>query len=507
MLRRGFAAGPHARRDDERTRVRAGVRADDDVSARLGTFAAVRRNAARRTLLRHFLTRAYGGPVAAGITAAVIARSEAGRPAAAALATVVFVAAAALAARLGRHSFVLPLMRHLRVAAGPMAGTIVLALGDAGAGTNFWGDAQLAIIFFAGLAGGTIGHRALPAVRRSGMVAKRIAVIGTSATTATIGRELDQAGIASIEVAGRIGSAADVEQLGTLDDLGRLVVEHEIDLLVLTRTASRLQVFEEMTRSCLDLPVRMIDLTSFCERTFGHVPVSEMNAAWFQYLMHPSFRRRAAIGKRAIDIAIATVAGIAFMPVLLVAAPLIRRDGGTVFFKQIRVGEGGRLFTIHKLRTMAVAPASLSSEWTTKNDPRVTRIGRFLRRSHLDELPQVLNVLKGEMSIVGPRPEQPAYVSRLERTVPFYSRRHLIKPGITGWAQIRCGYSGSVQGSAWKMCHDLYYVKHRSLGLDLLIIGETFRSLFADKQFAQEPEELSAFAVTTPSSADAALIG
>ena len=122
------------------------------------------------------------------------------------------------------------------------------------------------------------------------------------------------------------------------------------------------------------------------------------------------------------------------------------------------------------------------------DDPRVTRIGRLLRKTHLDELPQLYNILRGEMSLVGPRPEQPEFVEQLEEVLPFYQRRHLLKPGLTGWAQVRCGYAGSDVGSAWKLSHDLYYLKHRSMAFDLAIIGETFRTVFADRRFSIEPK-------------------
>ena len=142
---------------------------------------------------------------------------------------------------------------------------------------------------------------------------------------------------------------------------------------------------------------------------------------------------------------------------------LIRRDGGPALFAQVRIGEGGQRFRLHKLRTMRVG-ADASAQWACPDDPRITRIGAWLRRTHLDELPQLVNVLRGEMSLVGPRPEQPEFVDRLEQILPFYQRRHLMRPGITGWAQVRCGYAGSDVGSAWKLCHDLYYAKHRSAG-------------------------------------------
>jgi lipopolysaccharide/colanic/teichoic acid biosynthesis glycosyltransferase len=125
--------------------------------------------------------------------------------------------------------------------------------------------------------------------------------------------------------------------------------------------------------------------------------------------------------------------------------------------------------------------------WAEADDIRVTRIGRFLRKSHLDEAPQLWNVIKGEMSLVGPRPEQETYVDALSKQIPFYTQRHVVKPGITGWAQVRVGYSGSLEGTAFKLCNDLYYVKHHSISLDMAILLETVRTLVADKQYVEPP--------------------
>ena len=132
---------------------------------------------------------------------------------------------------------------------------------------------------------------------------------------------------------------------------------------------------------------------------------------------------------------------------------------------------------MYKLRTMRERPDNDAERWCAVDDPRITRVGRVLRSLHLDELPQLYNVLRGEMSIVGPRPEQPEIVSRLEAGITFYSRRHLIKPGLAGWAQLRCGYARSERGSAWKLCHDLYYLKHQSLRFDMVILMRTFLTL------------------------------
>ncbi len=435
------------------------------------------------------MRRLHGTGGAAFAAIAAVAITDGSRLVVATIVVAAFLAAGALLRPLGPHMAQLPLMRRLPVVLSPVLALSGLAAAQESLGAGVWSVVAMAIVFAAALAGSLLIddrlHRAHAAVRR-------MALVGGDDAAAALRDELASTGVTGYEVVGRIvaappGDPGRVPVLGDLRHLGGLVVEHELDLIVLAPGAPRMMVFDEMASSCLELPVRLVDLDAFCERVLGHVPVRTINSAWFQYLMHPRFRRRGSAAKRVFDLAIACAVGIVALPLVALAALLIRRDGGPVFFMQTRIGEGGRPFRIVKLRTMRVSDGP--TDWTTAHDPRVTPIGALLRRTHLDELPQLINVLRGEMSIVGPRPEQAGYVAALERDVPFYSRRHLIKPGITGWAQVRCGYAGSVEGSVWKMCHDLYYVKHRSVWLDALILGETLRTLFADRQFPDMPVE------------------
>jgi exopolysaccharide biosynthesis polyprenyl glycosylphosphotransferase len=314
----------------------------------------------------------------------------------------------------------------------------------------------------------------------------RTAVIGSDRSAVELVRELQAAGVTGYVVVGRIAvGGGDLERsteapvIGRLEDLGAIVERDRIGLLIMTSEVPRARVFEEVAHSCLHLPVRLWELTGFFEDVFGHVPVAEMNAAWFQYIMHPRYNPIAPGAKRAFDVLASSLLLVALLPLLAVCMLLIRLDGRPVIFKQLRIGERGRPLSIYKLRTMR-AGADGKAAWASAEDPRVTGIGRLLRRLHLDELPQLVNVLRGEMSIVGPRPEQPEFVERLERLLPFYSRRHLIKPGITGWAQVRCGYAGSDIGSGWKLCHDLYYLKYRSMAFDLAILAETLTTVFTN---------------------------
>ena len=223
-------------------------------------------------------------------------------------------------------------------------------------------------------------------------------------------------------------------------------------------------------------------LHEFHERRFGAVPLAEIDYAWFTQLAGRHGHPLRAFAKRALDLAATIPLGLLLGPPLAVFALLIRRDGGPALFRQERIGRGGRPFTIYKLRTMEHQPDSAAT-WTTVDDTRITPGGRFLRKTHLDEAPQLWNVVKGDMSIVGPRPEQGTYVAQLQELIPFYGQRHIVKPGLTGWAQVRAGYSGSLEGTAVKLCNDLYYVKHHSLSLDLAIMLETLRALVADRQF------------------------
>jgi lipopolysaccharide/colanic/teichoic acid biosynthesis glycosyltransferase len=190
--------------------------------------------------------------------------------------------------------------------------------------------------------------------------------------------------------------------------------------------------------------------------------------------------------KRALDLAIAGLAAVVAGPFMLVIALAIRlEDRGPALLRQSRVGMDGEDFDLLKFRTMIADAHTVGSGWlVAERDPRITRVGRVLRRWSLDELPQMFNVLRGEMSIVGPRPEQPRYVEQLEHSVPFYSRRHRLRPGLTGWAQLHCGYGGSAQGTTWKLSHDLYYLRHRSLALDAQILVRTLTTLVSARQFA-----------------------
>ena len=178
--------------------------------------------------------------------------------------------------------------------------------------------------------------------------------------------------------------------------------------------------------------------------------------------------------KRAIDLLTSLFGLIVFLPLCLIIALAIKLDSrGPVFYRQERIGQDGRLFSLIKFRSMTVDAEKDGPVWAVVNDQRVTRVGRWLRKLRLDEIIQIINVIRGEMSIVGPRPERPFFVKKLEKEVPFYSHRHAVKPGITGWAQILYPYGATREDAQEKLKYDLYYIKHMSPIMDLRIISET----------------------------------
>jgi lipopolysaccharide/colanic/teichoic acid biosynthesis glycosyltransferase len=199
-----------------------------------------------------------------------------------------------------------------------------------------------------------------------------------------------------------------------------------------------------------------------------------MTPMWFLSLLHVRQRLYRRPAKRLFDLVGASVGLLCTAPLFPILALLIKRTPGPVIYRQTRVGEGGRRFTIYKFRSMGVtAERPGEPVYASARDPRVTPIGRFLRRSHLDELPQLWNVLKGDMSIVGPRPERPEFISMLEREVPYWSRRLLMRPGMTGWAQVRCGYASDCATSAEKLSFDFWYMRHNNLAVDLAVCIRT----------------------------------
>ena len=332
----------------------------------------------------------------------------------------------------------------------------------------------------------------------------RIAVIGSRTVALGLRHELENAKIRSHMVVGWIADDRPMAEpgggprrLGSFAQVGEVVQRHSVDLLVHSLKPSgpdgkafpsRLELFERVAAQCLDLPVRLIEAGQLYEDLLGHVPLGQSNSAWFQYLLHPRYRAGSSVYKRVFDLVVGGAMAIVLAPVLAAFAVVVKlTDGGPIFYRQRRVGERGREFELIKLRSMLVASEGSGARWSEDEDERVTGVGKVMRRFHVDEMPQLWNILCGDMTLVGPRPERPELIAKLERNLAYYDRRHLVKPGLAGWAQARCGYGGSEEGTGWKLCHDLYYLKHRSIYFDTLILFENVRvSLNKGVQFGLE---------------------
>jgi exopolysaccharide biosynthesis polyprenyl glycosylphosphotransferase len=320
------------------------------------------------------------------------------------------------------------------------------------------------------------------AVWRRQIAAKcRVLVIGRS-WAEDIAETADRAFDAPYRVVGIVDDAATDEDgpvpvLGPLADLTEIVEAQHPDLIVLADGDSSGRALD----SLLDVAssgFKVVGVTHFFEHVFGWVPLRHLTPSWFMSILHLHQRTYSRFAKRSLDVIGALIGIVLAAPLVPVIVLLVCRTPGRIIYRQTRVGEGGRLFTMFKFRTMAEdAEEAGRPVFAEENDPRVTRFGRTLRKTHLDELPQLWNVLKGEMSIVGPRPERPEFVRMLENTVPFLARRLLIKPGITGWAQLRCDYASDSESAADRLSYDLWYLRHRNLTVDLAICAKTFSAL------------------------------
>ncbi len=256
----------------------------------------------------------------------------------------------------------------------------------------------------------------------------------------------------------------------TVDRLGQFGVT---DIVVSGETARNPRVMDWIV-PCLQRGCRVTNEATFYEKATGQILVDQINASWFLLADLKIHCDKHATLKRLTDLVVAGIGLCLSAPLCpLIALAIKLGDGGPVFYSQQRVGQNGGIFRLHKFRTMRPNAENGRSVWCAPNDPRVTPVGRFLRRTRLDELPQLYNVLMGQMSIVGPRPERPDIVADLRQQVPYYSERHLVKPGITGWAQISFRYGASIEDARRKLQFDLYYLKHMSFELDMMILFRT----------------------------------
>jgi sugar transferase (PEP-CTERM system associated) len=313
-----------------------------------------------------------------------------------------------------------------------------------------------------------------------------VLILGTGQTAQLIAVEMLQRAPLGYRVLGFLGiHTADVGRrlvnpsvIGTMGDLLLLVSSLNVNLIVVALEDQRGQLPVDDLLSCRLAGIRIEDAPSFYERLTGKILISDLRPSWLVFSPGFSKPRLLRGTKRAVETVVALIGLVLVAPLLGLLALLIRLETpGPGFLRQVRVGMQGRVFTLYKLRTMRTDAEALTGPvWASPDeDPRVTHLGRVLRQLRLDELPQVINVVKGDMSFVGPRPERPHFVENLRRIIPYYDERHTVRPGITGWAQVKFGYGSTIEDSECKLQFDLYYVKNMSLFLDLAIILDTFK--------------------------------
>jgi exopolysaccharide biosynthesis polyprenyl glycosylphosphotransferase len=313
---------------------------------------------------------------------------------------------------------------------------------------------------------------------------RHVYIIGTDWTAETIIEVLKSEGASSYQVMGVIGNQQEVGQrihdvsvVGYAGTLASLIHRDAIKELILTSTR---ELEGELFQAVMDAYERGIMITPMpivYEQVTERVPVEHVNQNWAVVLpiVNDNVFNPYPVLKRLQDIVVVGIACIPFVILFPVLALIIKLDStGTIFFRQTRVGLHGKIFRIYKFRTMiSDAEKYTGLSFTQENDPRVTRIGRFLRKTRLDELPQLFNILRGDMSLIGPRPERPEHVERLQQKIPFYRTRHTIPPGLTGWAQVRYKYGANDEDALIKLQYDLYYIRHRSIFLDINILIRT----------------------------------
>lgn len=313
-----------------------------------------------------------------------------------------------------------------------------------------------------------------------GTIPASVVVIGGGPAVDELLNELDRrrTGFAVVGVAAETIAPALVErklEIVHLGEMEELIASTAPDLIVVAVDQGRPGVFERLLALAHHEHFNIIGLPEFYEVAFGRLPTRALTPAWFMSTLHYYNRPYRRIAKRSFDIVVAVIGLVVTLLLLPFIALVVKRTRGPLLFRQVRLGEFGVPFEILKFRSM-VTDAEEPGEalFADIDDPRVIWGGRLLRRMRLDELPQLWNVLRGEMSIVGPRPERPEFLSTLQAEVPFWTERNLLKPGLTGWAQIMAGYTADSLGAEEKLSYDLWYLRHRSLIVDAVICTKTF---------------------------------
>jgi sugar transferase (PEP-CTERM system associated) len=322
---------------------------------------------------------------------------------------------------------------------------------------------------------------------------ERLLLIGTSESAITLARELyERRSELGVEIVGfidpdrdRVGAAViNPGVIGTIEDIPSIVRARGVDRVVVSLADARGKLpMDKLLEMKLD-GVSFDHLAAVYENYTGKIAVENLRPSWL--IFSPGFRKTRVLAtcKRLLDLTAAGIGLVLALPLMAIVSLAIRLTSrGPVLYHQQRVGQHGRIFVLHKFRSMTVDAESLTGPvWASKTgDVRATPVGIWLRRYRLDELPQLWNVLKGDMSFVGPRPERPEFVGALALNIPFYGQRHLVRPGLTGWAQVRYTYGASTEDALQKLQYDLFYIKNLSIALDLFIIVSTVKTVLRSR--------------------------
>jgi sugar transferase (PEP-CTERM system associated) len=324
---------------------------------------------------------------------------------------------------------------------------------------------------------------------RDSHLEERILILGTGPIARTVAHEIAAQHEFPYRVIGTVGEPPETDHagsrlpnLGTPADLPGVVARHHIERIIVSLTDRRgsLPIAELLEAKLAG--IRVEDAATTYERITGKILTDGLKPSWL--IFSDGFRasRRTRVVKRATDLVLAAVGMVLAAPLMMLTAVAVGLESvGPILYRQERVGENGRIFTLYKFRSMRVDAETGTPVWARENDQRVTRIGGFIRLTRLDELPQLWNVLRGDMSFVGPRPERPYFVQQLVAEIPFYMARHAVRPGVTGWAQVKYRYGSSVEDAMEKLRYDLYYIKHLSIVFDLTIVADTVKVILTGK--------------------------
>jgi sugar transferase (PEP-CTERM system associated) len=316
-------------------------------------------------------------------------------------------------------------------------------------------------------------------------IGERILIVGSGNLAVEVAREVLNRPDAGYRIVGFVGTDSDLlgkslinpRVIGMTEQLEEVVQREDIDRIVVAMGERRGQLpTDRLLRLSLAGEVSIEEGATFYERVTGRVSLNMMRPSWLIFTGRGRQARVEAFIRSTLHRLVALIGVIVSLPIAILTAILIKIDSrGPIFYKQERVGKNGRHFVLAKFRSMRVDAEKSGPVWASKDDDRTTRVGRVIRKIRVDEIPQFWNILKGEMSFVGPRPERPHFVAQLAEEIPYYEQRHLITPGLTGWAQIKYPYGASVEDARQKLQYDLFYIKNYSLVLDAIILFETIK--------------------------------